>query len=128
MASLFKRTPVYIKLFKNKVGLLNLETGESIAREAIEPFSNERFIIADFNSANVTIRSALDELIPKRRFFPRQIKVLIQQVVELEGGLSEIEKRALRDLGEMAGGAPVILVEHSRSLSNREADQLLSGK
>jgi hypothetical protein len=42
--------------------------------------------------------------------------------------LSEIEKRALRDLGEMAGGTPVILIDHFRPLAIVEANLALEGK
>jgi hypothetical protein len=128
MLSIFKRSPVYIKLSKNRVEITNLETEETISRNAIEPFSTERFIIADFNKADNLIRSVMNELLPKKGIFPRQTKILIQQVESVEGGLSEIEKRALRDLGETAGGTLVILLEHFRPLSNTEASLALEGK
>jgi actin-like ATPase involved in cell morphogenesis len=122
MLSIFKRSPVYIKLFKNRVEMINLETGETISRESVQPFSSQRLVIADFNKADALIRSILNDLLPKKGIFPRQTKILIQQVVSVEGGLSEIEKRALRDLGEMAGGTRVILVDHFRQLDISEAN------
>lgn len=125
MFSIFKRSPVYIKLSKNRVEIINLETGEAISRQAVEPFSTERFIIADFNRADTLIRSVMNELFPKKGILPRQTKILIQQVESVEGGLSEIEKRALRDLGEMAGATLVILIDHFRPLSNVEASLAL---
>jgi hypothetical protein len=128
MLSIFKRVPVYIKLFENGVEIINLETGEVISRKSTEPFSTKRFIIADFNKANELIRSVLNDLLPRKSIFPRQTKILIQQVETVEGGLSEIEKRALRDLGEMAGGTPVILIDHFRALGNIEANLALEGK
>ena len=128
MLSLFKRTPIYIKLFKNRIEIINLETGEIISRESVKPFSTQRFIIADFNNANALIRNIIVDLLPRKSIFPRQTKILIQQVESVEGGLSEIEKRALRDLGEMAGGTPVILIDHFRPLSNAEASLTLEGK
>src|SRR5688572_26844823 len=127
MISIFKRVPVYIKLFENRVEIINLETGEEISRKAIESFSTKRFIIADFNKANDLIRSVMNDLLPRKGIFPRQTKILIQQVESVEGGLSEIEKRALRDLGEMAGGTPVILIDHFRPLGNTEANLALQG-
>jgi MreB/Mbl protein len=125
MLSIFKRTPIYIKLFKNRIEIVNLETGEKISRESTEIFSSQRFIIADFNKADALIRDILNELLPRKSIFPRQTKILIQQAESVEGGLSEIEKRALRDLGEMAGGTPVILIDHFRPLSSTEASLLL---
>lgn len=128
MLSIFKRTPIYIKLSKNRIEIVNLETGETISREPIEPFSTQRFIIADFNKADALIRNIINDLLPKKSIFPRQTKILIQQVENVEGGLSEIEKRALRDLGEMAGGTSVILIDHFRPLGNTEASLTLEGK
>ena len=128
MLSIFKRTPVYIKVFKNRAEIINLETGETISGNATDTFSNDRFIIADFHKANALIRSIMNDLLPRKSIFPRQVKVIIQQLESVEGGLSEIEKRALRDLGEMAGGSPVILIDHFRALSNTEADVALEGK
>ncbi len=40
---------------------------------------------------------------------------------ELEGGLSEIEKRAYRDLCEQAGAAEIHLVEHYKKLNVEQA-------
>jgi hypothetical protein len=42
-------------------------------------------------------------------------------------GLTEIERRALRDLGEQAGGTSVTLVEQFVKLSNEEALLRLAG-
>ena len=128
MLSIFKRIPIYIKLFKNRIEIVNLETEEKLSRESAEPFSTQRFIIADFNKADALIRNILNDLLPGKSIFPRQTKILIQQVESVEGGLSEIEKRALRDLGEMAGGTPVILIDHFQTLSNIEAMLKLKDK
>ena len=128
MLSIFKRTPIYIKLSRNRIEIVNLETLEKISREPVEPFSTERLIIADFNRADTLIRNIINDLLPKKGFFPRQTKILIQQVEATEGGLSETEKRVLRDLGEMAGGTTVILIEHFRTLGHTEASLALRGK
>ena len=128
MLSIFKRTPIYIKLLKNRIEIVNLDTGETISREPVEPFSTQRFMIADFNKADALIRNIINDLVPRKSIFPRQTKILIQQTESAEGGLSEIEKRALRDLGEMAGGTPVILIDHFRALSITEASLALVDK
>ena len=45
------------------------------------------------------------------------LKVVIQQLEGAEGGLSDIEKRALRDIAEMAGAKKVYIVESEQKLS-----------
>ena len=128
MFSIFKRTPIYIKLSRNRIEIVNLDTLEKISRESVEPFSTQRLIIADFNKAEALIRNIINDLLPKKGFFPPQIKILIQQVEAVEGGLSETEKRVLRDLGEVAGGTTVILIEHFQTLGHTEASLALKGK
>ena len=52
----------------------------------------------------------------------------MQQLEGSEGGLSDIEKRALRDLGEMTGASSVQLVEHSHNLTIDDAIKELNKK
>ena len=63
----------------------------------------------------------LDDLGIGQTFFSRPLTVLIQQLEGTEGGLSDIEKRALRDLAEMAGGRKVVICEDSRPLTIADA-------
>lgn len=128
MFSIFKKTPLYVKLSTNRIEIVNLETGETISRESSEPFSTQRFIIADFNKAEALIRNIIHELLPRKGIFPRQFKMLIQQVESIGGDLAEIEKRAMRDLGEMAGATVVILINHFRPLNNTEAISAIEGQ
>jgi actin-like ATPase involved in cell morphogenesis len=128
MPSIFKRVPVYIKIKRNKVEITNLQTGETFFQEALEPFSTERSVVADFNKASEVINLLLQKIFPKKFLLPQQKSIVIQQVESVEGGLSQIEKRALRDLGEQAGGMPVILIDHFRALSVDEAIQELQKK
>ena len=67
MFGFFKRTPVYIKLWRNKVEITNLETKET--RTAMDNFSTERNVVANFQEADATIRSVLAELGLKASFF-----------------------------------------------------------
>ena len=45
----------------------------------------------------------------------------------LDDGLSETEKRVLRDISEQIGGKFVVIVQHTRSLTNIEALSELEG-
>ena len=112
---------IYIKLTKNKVEATNLETGETISRTAITSFSSTRNIVGNFNNAYTTVLTALEELGVRRNLFGTNFKVIIQQLEGTEGGLSDIEKRALRDIGEMVGGKKILIVEHSRPMTINEA-------
>lgn len=57
----------------------------------------------------------------KQTLLSRPLNILMQQLEGTEGGLSDLEKRALRDLGELVGGKKIFIVEHSNSLTTPEA-------
>jgi actin-like ATPase involved in cell morphogenesis len=119
--SLFKRIPVYIKISTNQIEVTNLDSGKTLVERAAEPFSSQRMVLAKFNEAELLVRKLVKELISNRSWFPPQLKVIVQQMEKLEGGLAEIEKRAMRDLAEQAGASIVIIVDHDRKLSDQEA-------
>ncbi len=124
MFDFFKQIPVYIKISTNKIEITNLKTGETVSKTAMDAFSTSRIVVSSFINADSLIRSLLQELGLARQ----QLKVVIQQVESVEGGLADIEKRALRDLGEQAGGAHVILIEHTKILNSGEALSYLEMK
>ena len=114
---MFKVKSIYIKIKRNHVEVTDLNTGEIVSKQAMQPFSSTRNVVSSFNPANETIQSALQELGLTGRFFLSKMNILIQQLEGLEGGLSDIEKRALRDLAEMAGANKVYILEQSEPLS-----------
>ena len=117
---LLKRTPVYIKISANNIEVTNLSTGKTVSKTSAVAFSNSRIVIANFNVIEALLRDMLKEIIEKK-IFPVQLKVLIQQTQEVDGELTEIEKRALRDLAELAGATHVEIVDHFRKLSDHDA-------
>ena len=117
MLNFFKQIPIYIKISTNKIEITNLNTGESVSGTAVVPFSTTRLVVSNFFNAESLILALLKDLKLKRA----RLKILIQQIENVEGGLSDIEKRALRDLGEQSGAVFVKLVEHTRHLKNDEA-------
>lgn len=125
MASLFKRIPVYARLSMNRMELTRLDTLETASAAATDPFSNPRLVVAWFDPAYNLMRSLIKQLGLGRKVFPLGLKMVIQQTEALAGGLTDVEARALRDLGEQAGAAEVIVVEHNRALSADEALALL---
>ena len=120
MLGIFQRTPVHVKIFRDKIEMINLKTGDSIAKSALQKFSSSRLLVADYSNAEELCR-----LIAKELRLPRNIKVLIQPMEILEGGLGESEKRTMRDLAEQIGAVSVAIVTDVRSLTNEEALQIL---
>lgn len=125
MSSLFKRIPVYARISMNRMELTRLDTLDTAGAAATVPFSNPRLVVAWFDPAYNLMRMLIKQLGLGRNVFPIGLKMVIQQTEALEGGLSDVEARALRDLGEQAGAAEVFVVEHIRTLSAEEALALL---
>jgi actin-like ATPase involved in cell morphogenesis len=121
---MFKLKSIYIKIKRNHVEVTDLSSGETVSKQAIQPFSSIRNVVSSFKPANETIQSALEELGTTSSFFFK-MNILIQQMEGLEGGLSDIEKRALRDLAEMAGANKVFILEKSEPVSTEIALDLL---
>jgi hypothetical protein len=122
---MFKSLPVHILITRNFIQAINLESGSMSSKKAEINFSSSRNVVSNFNNANKTIKSCLKELEIRNGIFSRPIIILMQQTEGTEGGLSDIERRALRDLAEMAGGKKVFISENTHPLSVNEALSVL---
>ena len=127
MLNLIKPIPIYIKLYTDKVEITRLDTDTTNTRLASEKFSNARLVVANFYHAEQLTRAVIKELISSK-FLQPTLKILIQQMDKNEGGLSDVEKRVLRDLGEFVGGSLVKIVEQQTALTTAEALLVLSEK
>jgi rod shape-determining protein MreB len=78
--------------------------GDMTGTEArvIHPFDHPRVVIADFMVASKLLQYGMQQLSRMKWISPAPI-LIIQPDMELEGGLSELETRALLELGESAG-------------------------
>lgn len=68
----------------------------------VNGFDHPRSIIADFTIAEKTIKTLLSKLLKTKLFRPSPI-VVIQALEKTEGGLTQIEQRALLELAMGAG-------------------------
>ena len=117
---LVKTDYLYVKVSTNAIEITNLTTDETISRKAVEDFSTHRVVVANFNNITNLVISMLRELGISTSFFSTK-KILIQQMEKQDGGLSDIEKRALRDVGEQAGAKFVTIIDHPNRLSTEKA-------
>ena len=115
IADFFKSIKLYVKLYSNKIEITNLDNEQSICKNAANNFSTSRIVVSNFHNAHMLMQEILKELGVRKRF--RTIKIVIQQMEKMEGGLSDIEKRAILDLAEQSGSIRTIILEHSNSLS-----------
>lgn len=99
---------LYLKLFCDRMQLRHLQQNSTLELRADPPFSHPRLLVSDFASAERTLKQAIATLLP-RRFLRLQLAphLLIQPMERLEGGLSEIERRVLLELGHGSGARTV---------------------
>ncbi|WP_054721805.1 rod shape-determining protein [Marinifilum fragile] len=89
-------------------------------------FSTERLIIADFNNAEKLLSSMVKEILGNKRLFSPTLIMIIQQMVEFPDGISEIEKRAYRDLAEHAGAIEAIVMDDMNEITSSKITSILN--
>lgn len=136
--------PYYVRLRRNRLVVRNASTGAVFDDEplvalsserrprvialgaaartastvAVNPFQHPRILIADFLLAEALLRHAFRAVSPRSWIRPSPIAVC--HVVEsLEGGLTQIECRALMEMMEGAGAQNAFLWE-GRELTDQE--------
>ncbi|AUI88005.1 rod shape-determining protein MreB [Vibrio azureus] len=94
----------------NKVKGVGAEA-KSLADEVtvvVNPFSHPRLLISDFYSAEKLIQHGLRS-IQKTKFFQPSPRVIMHQLDKLEGGLTHLEDRVLRELAIGSGARDVVV-------------------
>lgn len=92
----------------------------SYGMEIVNPFSHPRVLFSDFYVGERFLQYAIHKLLDNKFVAPSP-RIIIHPQEKLEGGLTMIENRALRELGFGAGASDVI-VYTGRPLSLQEID------
>jgi rod shape-determining protein MreB and related proteins len=93
---------LYVKIKRNRFEVRCLDSGETLVREAVTPFTTERILVGQFDTATDVLKPIFRQL-SKVLFFTSRPKVLMHQVEMAEGGLSEVEERVLVELAFRCG-------------------------
>ncbi len=141
--------PYYLKINREIVSVRNVSTGEFVqvapklgldrsdtilsvgdpvdptAVRVLMPFKHPRILIEDFTGGERIVQYLFRELYGKGLFSPAPV-VLVHPDVDLDGGLTQIEARALREMVEGAGARKVYL-HYGRQLADQEVAALFSG-
>jgi len=118
--------PIYVRVRKNQFRVRNLESAKEATFDAQPPFTTARLLIGQFLAAENVLKRAVKEM-SKGGIFAVSPQVLIQPLEMLEGGLSEVEERALREVA-IGAGASKVVVWVGHELSDAEVRDKLSGK
>ena len=123
----YKPKPFYIIIKENKIEVRDIEEGRSLIRNASNNFSHRRSVLADFQQFEILLRDTVNELY-KRKWISRPIAFVLHVMEEGKSDLTEVEKRALRDSAEHAGGKMVTLCESKTILTDLEVMELIAKK
>lgn len=122
MLKIFKLKPYYFRIYKNKVEIKDLEADKTIIRTSPIKFSSERLLIADFEVAEQFFRAVMEEF-SENKIFTRPLKLVLQPMELNEDGLTSVEKRAFRDSGAHIGAKKLVIMNHTKYLSNTEFEE-----
>ena len=121
-SKLFSAT-LYVKVHKNKFFVRHIESDNEITLSAAEPFTTTRLLVGQFRNAEKLLKEALRKVY-KTNWASRSPVVVIHPTSMIEGGLSDVEERVLRELAA-AVGARAVFVWVGKELSNEDVMQLV---
>lgn len=124
---MFKTIHLLIKVYSNRIELINLDNEKTFTKTSEKPFSSSRLIIADFHEAKFFFKDVVKEVFAMEgiRFLAPKIKAAFQVMELYEGGLSEVEMRAFKDIAELSGIYKVLITDGSKQFSNKYALEML---
>jgi len=118
--------PLYVRVRRNQFRVRNLESGAEATFDAQPPFTTARLLIGQFSAAENLLKRAVKQT-AKGGIFAVSPQVLIQPLEMIEGGLSDVEERVLKEVARGAGASKVVVwVGHE--LSDAEVRAKLNGK
>lgn len=118
--------PVYVRVRRNQFRLRHVEAGTESTFKADVSFSSARMLIGDFSAADQALKVALKQA-ESGRFLRMPSQILIQPLEMLEGGLSQIEERVLREVA-IGAGASRVIVWVGPELSDADVKAKLRGR
>lgn len=107
-----------MKVYKDLVWCRNIKDKKEGTNSAIEPFTSDRLLIGNFDSAERTLKTGLKKVY-QRSFLLVSPFVVIHPLENIDGGLSQVEERLLIELS-MAAGAQDAIVWVGHELTDRE--------
>jgi len=99
---------VYVKVTKNQFWARHIEHQKEGIVTAVEPFTTKRLLVGEFTIAEKYLREAIKK-VHQWKWFPASPVVIIHPMEMIDGGLSQVEERALIELATGAGARKVVL-------------------
>jgi rod shape-determining protein MreB len=97
---------IYVRIYENRIHIRNIDDRKEIELSAESPFSTRRLLIGNFTVAQTLLKKGLKMVMGKQFFAPAFV---MHPIEKLDGGLSQVEERVLRDLAIIAGAQKVVV-------------------
>ena len=117
---------LYVRIRKNRVTVRHPRSGREVTLDAVKPFTTTRLLIGEFRAAEETFAMAIKSALPRSWFRPSPV-VVVHPLEMIEGGLSEIEERILKEVF-LGIGAVKSVVWVGPELSDAEVEAKAFGK
>ena len=99
----------YLRVRKNEISARNIKSGKEVTIKASTPFTSTRLLVGEFRLAEKLVCNAMKEIFPNA-FWTTSPAVVVHPLEMVEGGLSEVEERLLKELAIGAGAAMAIVL------------------
>ncbi len=147
---LFASGPYYVRVNRERLSARDVATGEEVecrthisindskivvsvgdpispeATNTLQPFDHPRILIEDYTAAEKIFMYVVRKLSGYKYFMPSPVMV-VHPDLELEGGITQIELRALREIAE-ASGARTVYFHSGRQLTDQEVRAIAVGE
>ena len=110
---------VYVKITKNQFWARHIENQKEAVVTAADAFTTKRLLVGEFSTAEKYLKGIMKTL-HEEKLFSASPQVILHPMEMVEGGLSEIEERAMIELA-MGAGARKVLIWLGHELSDQEA-------
>ncbi|HDH12595.1 MAG TPA: 1-pyrroline-5-carboxylate dehydrogenase [Nitrospirae bacterium] len=97
---------IYIKIYENRVYIRNIDDRKEIELSSTSPFTTERLLIGNFTVAQTLLIKGIKIVMGKKFFVPI---ILMHPIEKIDGGLSQVEERVLKDLAIIVGAQKITL-------------------
>jgi hypothetical protein len=119
-------SPLYVRVRRNQFRVRNLRSSAEATFDAQLPFTTARLLIGQFQAAENVLRHAV-KVMSKGGIFAMSPQVLIHPLEMVEGGLSDVEARVLKEVA-IGAGASKVVVWVGPELSDVEVRAKLNGE
>jgi len=112
---------VYVRVSKNQFRVRHVVDKKEVIVSAFEPFTTKRLLVGEFAAAEKYLKEGVKK-VHEGRWFAASPVIVIQPLEMIEGGLSQVEERVLKELAVCAGARKVV-VWVGQELSDQEVVQ-----